>query len=864
MKNILNKFTLRSLKLNAKRTIATCIGIILSTALICAVAGVFSSFQQTLIEHAKVSDGDYHTIFFQVPKDEQKYILENRNVKSSFVTQGIGYSKLEGITNNYKPYLYLMEFDETALNNFGLRLIEGRIPQNPNELLITSHIEENGGVKFKVGDKITLNLGKRMSEGYELNQNNPYNNPKDKDEEGYIEEHLEVTETREFTIVGIIQRPNMEIEDYSAPGYTVITTLSEIGDNANIAVKFKNIKDAYKLTREIAEDKSQATDDKELWIPKYGYNTNSELLRWSGVARSDDTMTMFYSLAGIVIGIIVVSSVFVIRNSFAISITEKMKQYGMFSSIGATKKQIKKNVLFEGMILGIISIPIGVLCGILATFILIQISTMLIGNIAFSDEIKFVFDMPALAVIISVVLGFVTIFLSCVFSARKASKISPIDAIRSNEDIKIKSKKIKSPKIIKKIFGIGGEIAYKNLKRNKKKYRTTVISLVVSITVFISLTTFMNYAFDMSGIYYQEMDYNVSLSLYATQENQDRGEKAYEYFKEVAQKHNLEDYSIRRSVYLITDLSDKLTSEYKEIYKDNQIIPITSVGENVYKEYIKEIGGKYEDYKDGIIYCNNTTIDYDDEGNQINSIIIKENDELEGVLHDAENVLKFKIVKVTDKLPKSANSYSIFGTFIISDELMDKIDGYDCYFMRINAKNPDELCKNIEEEYDNSVEEDKLSLSITNYKEEADEQNRMVLLISIFLYGFIVVITLIGVTNIFNTITTNMNLRSKEFAMLKSIGMTKKEFNKMINLESIFYGIKSLIIGIALGTGISYWIYKVVIGAETTSGLKFLFPTKAIVISVVFIVIIVGIIMRYSLRKINKQNIIETIRNENI
>ena len=140
----------------------------------------------------------------------------------------------------------------------------------------------------------------------------------------------------------------------------------------------------------------------------------------------------------------------------------------------------------------------------------------------------------------------------------------------------------------------------------------------------------------------------------------------------------------------------------------------------------------------------------------------------------------------------------------------------------------------------------------------------MVLLISIFLYGFIIVITLIGVTNIFNTITTNMNLRSKEFAMLKSIGMTKKEFNKMINLESIFYGVKSLIIGIALGSGISYWIYKISIGSQATENLKFVYPTKAVIISVVFIAVIVGIIMRYSLNKINKQNIIETIRNDNI
>lgn len=869
MKNILNNFTLRSLKLNIKRTIATCIGIILSTALICAVAGVFSSFQKTLIEHAKQEDGDYHAVFYDIPKDEQKYILENRNVKSSFITQGVGYSILEGSTNAYKPYLYLMEFDETALNSLGIQLIEGRMPENSNELVISQHIENNGGVTYKIGDKITLDVGKRIAGRYELNQNNPYNNPEDSDEDGYIEEKLKPTgETRKFTIVGIIERPNMEIEDYSAPGYTVITKLDKIRDNINIAAKFTNIKDTYKITKEIAEDETQKSNDPNHWIAKYDYNVNTELLRWSGVARSDDTMAMLYSLAGIVIGIIILSSVFVIRNSFAISITEKMKQYGMLASIGATKKQIKRNVLFEGMILGLISIPIGILCGILATFILVQISTALVGKFVFTNEINFVFSMPIVVVIASAILGFVTIYFSCIFSARKAAKISPIDAIRSNEDIKIKAKKVKSPKIIKKLFGVGGEIAYKNLKRNKKKYRTTVISLVVSITVFISLTTFMNYAFDMSGIYYQEMDYNVVLIANYPQEGFESDVKAYQYFQGIIKEHELEDYRIDRRITLRADISDKVTDEYKKMYdkefdSESLYITITSLGEKTYKEYIKEIGGKYEDCKDGIIYYDNS-LGYNENGEEIDVINIKLNDEISGTIRETDKTINLKILKITDKGPLESYVSSPYGTFIISDELMDSIGNFYCGSMRINAKDPDDLCQKIKDEKNSSAEDEKFTLHITNYKEQADEENRMVLLISIFLYGFITVISLIGVTNIFNTITTNMNLRSKEFAMLKSIGMTKKEFNKMIRLESIFYGVKSLIIGCALGIGISYWMYRVVVGAEATSGLPFIFPTEAVIIAIVFISVIVGIIMKYSLSKINKQNIIETIRKDNI
>ena len=871
MKSILNKFTIRSLKLNKKRTIVTIIGIILSTALICAVAGVFSSFQQTLVQHAIESDGDYHATFFDVPKEEQKYITKNRNVKSYFITQGVGYAELKESKNDYKPYIYLQEFDKTALTSYGLKLIDGRLPENSNEIIISEHIENDGGVKYNIGDKITLAIGKRMADGYELNQNNPYNNPEDADDENYMEEHLETMFTKEYTVVGIIERPNMEIEDYSAPGYTMITLLDEIRENANISVKYTNIKDTYKLTEEISHQEAYLNGETDDYISAH---VNSELLRWSGVTRSDETLQVLYGLAGVVIAIIILSSVFVIRNSFAISITEKMKQYGMLASIGATKKQIKKNVLFEGFILGVIGIPIGILCGILATFILINVTTLLIGENVFSSEIHFAFSMPIQAILLSIILGFVTIYFSCIFSARKASKISPIDAIRSNEDIKIKSKKIKSPKIIKKLFGIGGEIAYKNLKRNKKKYRTTVISLVVSITVFISLSTFIGYMFGMTGIYYQEQDYNVSLNIRYTAEEA-KNEEMYNYYKRIVKENNIQNYSIERLNILHSNINEKYTEDYKQYRIDNGIdeevdetITLTSVGEKAYQEFIKKIGGNYEDYKDKIILVNNGFVTkYDQEKDtykRIDTLNTKVHDTITFSVPDTDKTFTLEIAKITEEAPFGMNTwFSDLGTFIISDELMEKIGNYRTSNVKINSEDPYELCNKIQEEYD-TIQNPEYKLNLTNYKEEADENNRIVLLISIFLYGFIAVITLIGVTNIFNTITTNMNLRSKEFAMLKSIGMTKKEFNKMINLESIFYGIKSLIIGSVLGIGLSYLIYRIGVGSEATSSIQFIFPIKPIVISIVFIMIIVGIIMRYSLSKINKQNIIETIRNDNI
>ena len=869
--NILNKFTIKSLKLNKKRTAVTIIGIILSTALICAVAGVFASFQATLVEHAKQADGNYHATFFNVKQEEQKYIIQNRNVESYFITQDVGYAKLEGSKNKYKPYLHLMEFDKTALNNYGLKLIEGRMPENNNEIIISDYIETNGGVNYEIGDKITLDISKRIADGSELNQNNPYNNPEDVEfDDDYVEEHLEKMFTKEYTVVGKIERPNMEIENYSAPGFTIITLLDEIRENANISVIYENINNTYKVTEEISKQTAYLDGTSDNYISTH---VNEELMRWSGVTKSEETLQVLYSLVAIVIGIIIVSSVFVIRNSFAISITEKMKQYGMLASIGATRKQIKKNVLFEGLILGLIGIPIGILCGVLATFVLIKITTLLIGDGLFASDITFVFKVPLVAILLSVVLGFVTIYLSCIFSARKASKVSPIEAIRSNEDIKIKSKKVKSPKIIKKLFGIGGDIAYKNLKRNKKKYRTTVISLVVSITIFIALSSFMEYMIDMTGVYYQDQEYNVSLRY--SNENQVNNNEIYQAYKELIEKHNIEKYSIIRNIFAqSTDIRKYFTEEYQKSeeqndYENNQYIDIMAVGDWAFEDYVKKLGGKPEDYENGFIYINNSynTVYNEETGHseRIETLNLKEKDEIKFTLEETGEEFSLPVLKITEETPFGmGNFFSNLGTFIISDELVEKLGlKYNNYGLQIYSENPYELCEAIEKEYDEQ-ENRNYKLSLTNYQEEIDSNKRIILLISIFLYGFITVITLIGVTNIFNTITTNMNLRSKEFAMLKSIGMTKKEFNRMINLESIFYGVKSLLIGCVLGIGLSYWIFRVGNGTEATNALKYAFPVVPILIAIVFIMVIVGIIMRYSLSKINKQNIIETIRKDNI
>lgn len=738
-----------------------------------------------------------------------------------------------------------------------LMILEGRMPENSNEIVIPEHLIKSGRINYTIGEKITLNLGKRQTkDGLELTQEDALLTDESEETESSstskseTEDFEEIVDTKEhtYTIVGIIERSNYKgIEGFSAPGYTAISYMDNENDinTANISVLYSNLKDFQKKTEDI-----KSVIEKNIGS-SVTVSYNSSLIDYEG-GVSDTTMASLYSVGAVVIIIIILSSVFVIRNSFSISVSEKTKQYGMLSSIGATKKQIKKSVLYEGFYIGIIGIPLGILCGMLAVVILLQVVNVLLGD---SLNEKCVFSIPILAIIASIAISAITIYLSCILPARRASKISPIEAIRGNDDIKIKAKKVKTSKITKKLFGIGGVIASKNLKRNKKKYRTTVISLVVSISIFISLSSFLDYGGKIVNVYYKDLGYDISVY-----------DGTVENYNEITKLDNVEEYSYSYMTEGSVDIN-KYGSEFgkKRIAKDGEetnSITIILINNDYFKKFIEHLGIQSTNYKD-IAILEDDAYEYIDEKTVFeNYYSLKTGDSIEITLTNGEK-RTVKISKKTDERPMGyKNVYSNGGYLFVSEDfIQDKSDKKSFHVggLLIKSQNPDEL----ENEINNLKKTNNLysKLYINNISKYVEENQKIILLISIFLYGFIAVITLIGVTNIFNTITTNMILRSKEFANLKSVGMTTKEFNRMIRLESILYGLKSLLIGIPLGLIGSYCIYN---GIAKGLDFGYILPLKSIIIAIIFVFIIVGLTMKYSLNKINKQNIIETIREDNI
>ncbi len=843
--NILNELTIKNLKLNKKRTIVTIVGIVLSVALICAVAGMVTSFQATLVNIAITDGENRHLTIENVSKKDLKYFTNNSHVKSMYLSESFGYAKVDNI-NKYKPYAYVVGYTKSAFDNTTLKLVSGRLPENNKEIIVS--VPFKNSAKVKIGDTISLDIGKRVcTDGTILNQSNPYF--VEEGETDLCHEYITDTSKHEYKIVGITERLNYSIEGYSAPGYTLITKIDKVSDNINVSLLFKDAKYYKEYINNIANDND---------LNKYNITLNDELLRWSGASLSDRTMNMLYTVAGVVIGIIILTSVFVIKNSFDIANQEKKKMYGMLSSIGATSKQIKKNVLHEGFILGLIGIPLGILSGIFADYILVIIINY-IGNF---NDVKFVFSISIWPVILSIILGVVTIYLSVVRAAKKSSKISPIEAIRNNNEIKINSKKIKSSKIVDKLFGVGGDIAYKNLKRNKKRNRTTIISIVISVAVFISLSSFLSYGFKLTNQYYQDANYDIQLYLRDTNE-----EESKKIINDIIKMDNVSRYSIIRSMSMIFDYKKYYNEDVLEYFDgvDDLSLRIMSVGEDEFKRILKEnkISDTNFDYKGLLIDKNIFYQEGSKNYKEVNLLDLNKFKTVTGSINNKD--LNIEILKrIDNSLMGFQKVYSETPTIIVSDEFYDyivsnyNVNATDSRSLYIKSSDCEKL-ESLIKEY--LLDENINNYSLFNIETEAKAQRSLIILVAIFLYGFIIVISLIGVTNIINTISTNMNLRRREFAMLKSIGMTKNEFNKMINLESIMYSTKALIIGIPLGLLGSFAIYK---AFANGSDYGFIFPWQAILIAIFVVYILVSLIMYFALRKTKSENIIDTIKDENI
>ena len=860
--NILKNIAYKNLQLNKKRNIVTVIGIILSVALITALSSLVVSFKESIINLEKHIDGDFHYSFDGVQSNDLSIFENNRSIENFYKVGTLGYAKIN-TENEYKPYAYVITMDKNDFDSALIDLTDGELPKNDNEIIIPRHLRNNGKVDLKVGDTITLEVGSRMSEGYALGQNNPY--------EETNNETIENTVSVTYKVVGIFERPSTALEPFSSPGYTFITTNASGVKNYTVFARYtrEGLKNEYKVTagilgvnekvlkKNIQEFNYKEVNEKEQGKSKFYFDINRYLIMLETNAYGDSSMKALLVLSTIVTVIIIVTSVYCIKNSFNISITEKTKEYGILKSVGATTSQIKKSVYYEAFLLGCVGIPIGILSGVLASFILIHVVNFFIRSMFVGNE-YLIFKISYLSIVISIILSIITIFMSSKKGAKIASKTSPMVLIRGNDDIKVNSKKLKTPKYINKLFGIGGVVSYKNIKRNKKKYRTTIVSIVMSVSVYIALSYFVNTAFDVVKMAKGSYTYNLVYTSYTKDYNLN-----YNNVLNFSKHDTVKKYSVvRMSTVTGNFKASKDFKKYNDPMSEEEptlnLVTLISVGKEEYLRYISKLGLNYNSVKDkGILIDNN--IGYDTKKKlevSYNMTDNKKGDIINFTSMKEDKTFDMELASVTNIRPFGyENNYGSL-VMVISDEYMERLDKLESVSLYVESTDPDKLQSDIDK-----MCKDTEGCYVNNVDATVKQMKSIYTVIAIFLYGFIIVISLIGITNIFNTITTNMTLRKREFATLKSIGMTSNEFNRMIFLESFFYIFKSLLIGIPIGVLLSYLIFK---GFTNQVLFSYKVPFKGIIVSIAIVCLLIVWLNNYSSKKANKGNIIETIRNENI
>lgn len=861
--NIFNKVAMQGLKKSRTRTIVTIIGVVLSAALITAVATFGVSLLDYMANGAAHKYGGWHVEFSDVDSSFAAKQASNDKVANTATFENIGYAKLDGGKDPQKPYLFIAGFNKKTFDALPIILASGVLPENSGEILVSGSVMTKGGVRLKVGDTLTLAVGNRMNGNKKLGQGDPYISGK---------ETLVTKAERTYTVVGICQTPHFQ-ED-SAPGYTVITTAdaAETADDLSLFVTLKNPREVHTYAKSTAGN--------------HAYILNNDVLRFIGL--SDDSSdkvfnTLLYSVGGIVILIIMIGSIFLIYNSFNISLNERTHQFGILSSVGATAKQLRHSVLFEGLCIGAIGIPIGVIVGIGSTELVISVVARNFGNVMYSN-VPLTLTVSAPAIIGAAAVSLVTILISAYIPARKAASTPVMEYIRQTNEVKVEARAVKTSKLAERIYGLEGTLALKNFKRNKKRYRSIVLSLVLSIVLFISASAFVTDLEQASERAKAVSDYNIG---FGTQDMDDsKMLQLYDKLKTAA--------GVTESSYQVVinysyaakanDLSDAYWESAGAHSPDETVnlpMQIQFLDDRTYLKVIQDLGLPEEEYT----------------GQNAKLIAVAK---MQGHSNREEKVaqikdifksssMNFTISSETNSEPKTEHGQNVSITFVntvppdtpaaagMSMLRPYTIMGMAPYSLKEKLA-PSETAANIRvkgmtfqsKNPSQSVAEMKMMIQgegitaaylLLNSSEIMDQNRNMIFIANVFAYTFIIMISLIAVANVFNTISTNIKLRRRELAMLRSVGMSDRDFNKMMNFECAFYGMKALLFGLPIAAISSWLIYKGMV-AGGADGIDFGLPWASIGISVFSVFFVVFVTMLYAISKIKRENIIDALRDD--
>lgn len=858
--NIFNKVTLQSMKKSRTRTIVTIIGVVLSAAMITAVATFGVSLLNYMVKGATARYGGWHAGFLDV---DSTFVQEQANDEAVIhmaVVENVGYAALEGGKNPGKPYLLIAGYTDEAVAAAPVYLLYGRMPENSGEIVVSGRIETDGGVKYKVGDTLTLSVGIRTDGRKNLGQYNSYI----AGNETFVPNMQKI-----YTVVGICQRPVFE-ED-SAPYYTVITKTDSVDQRKsfNLFVTLKNPRQATAYASGIVEDGA--------------YFLNDSVLRFMGASPNDKVFTaLLYAVGGIAVAITMTGSIFLIYNAFNISLNERMRQFGILSSVGATAKQLRNSVLFEGLCIGAVGIPIGVMVGISAIGLVIPVLASDFASFAYGS-VSLTMKVSAPAIIAATAVSLLTILISAYIPARKAANMPVMESVRQTNEVKIDTRAVKTSRLVERLCGLPGTLALKNFKRNKKRYRSIVLSLTLSVVLFVSVNSFgaeVNQASEVTNAF---TTYDIAF----TTEDMDDSEmqRLYDQLKTADGVTESMRQAVMRS-YSCTVKAGDLSDYYQD--SAGYTTPAEMVDLPVELQFIED--SVYSGIIDGLGLLPEAYTG--DSGKMIALAVIpppdmtgqsKELDDFIDLFANAEQdvtltsdtqgteqrhsvSMTFVRIAPPDELPIFSNTpeqkpfiFLALAPYSRKNRFLTVDTPFDVNGITFSSEKSSQSIAQMEAMLQST--EVATAYQLLNLNKVMEDTRSMGFVANVFAYLFIIMISLIAVANVFNTISTNIKLRKRELAMLRSVGMSERDFNRMMNFECSFYGIRTLLFGLPIAGIISWLMYRgLYIGGADS--IEFLFPWDSMAVSVLGVFLIVFLTTRYAISKIKKENIIDALRDD--
>ena len=921
--NIMNRLAWRSLWKNRTRTLVTIVGIILSAAMFAAVTTLGVSLRQYLVDITIYNTGDYFIRFDNATAEEVETIQAREEISRLGIAKTLGYINV-GTEEKNQSYI-LTALDENAFEMRTILVKKGRLPEAPGEIAVPEHCLwylQAMGMADELGETVSLDVVPRYEDEYYY----------DHMPEFPISDIPNFTES--YVIVGILDSDSSRMSDWRMEPMNFITV--DDGTHsfhwARLFAKTADPMDAYAL-----QDASLATV----------CSVNTNLLNYYGASRYTNINDLIYTACAILMAIILACSVSLIYNAFSISLTERARDFGLLSSVGATKKQLRRSVYFEALCLSIIGVPLGILCGYFGIAVTLYLTGDLItGLLAGSLQSGVVFRaVPSLpAFCCAGVVAVVTVLISAWLPLKKAMKLDPISSIRQNGDYQI-PKKLLSGSITRKFFGVPGLMSAKYYSVSRKKYRTTVISLTLSVIIYLTSVGFTGIFTELAGDTTGTSNYDFSIST------------TPERYEEIQNLNFVEESAmIWHETYEGILTSGSYAAEHLEIMEKLAATGLyisPGLSPNLYfledahfRTYLQEQGIDPEPYFQGDIpraVClrSKGTL-YIDHGNgtydrvtmsapvfeslpavidvyssQLSSRLIElifsfgggmsfEYTDWEGHLIQTFDISDGQVPKEYPvnsdgtisfiRIPRTTEDGSIVedfhffsmdtmtvGEYLLTEEnlpvlpdieVLDQVDdlpfGVDGY-SHCNSlvlilpeswlfENCMDNLKVKTSDYHAMIAWLRSNLEEYEYQDLLESQiqyRNMMTMIHVFSYGFIILISLICVCNVFNTISTNIALRRRDFGMLRSVGMQERQLRRMLGLECARYGVRSLLWGLPIGVGAGYGIYRLL---DLGSGFPYRFPWLPVSAAVAAVFVIVFITMFYAVSKLRKDNPIEAIR----